>query len=610
MTVMQAAPRSQRTSLDAFLSLVSGSLLQEEVPEEQRSVITFATLGRGNDTDNENDCDNHNHRGHHDHGSDKNLKQIDQPHDKKKMKKKLPGFNQLEQETTNKKKKKSERHKLSHKEHRNGRTSRLLQLQDAPISTNHPGITTSTTSMNISNTSSGTTKSLGSNQTLMKESTIQTLDRPSTTSSPSVPLHTLPATTTQFREEIMAQTATCTKVSTFASTSLGDHRTKAAITNPEEGQCVKQLNGTLTLQKEPSIPRKHSSKKYLKASANQPTLSDHTSLSIKSLSTITGGLNDESSITPSMADNTKMMARKEQEKQRKQQQQHQVPPANNNQEHSLHMTKDNHNRSMHQGNNQNFSTGSVPLNQLKNEAPKALSARASLSDHLSNSIRSLTAMGGALNDESSITPSLADNSKMMASKDQDKRKKRRQWRKSQIKNTHDAIEVHPQITPPEPVDVATTKVCVKSIAKQSSTLSASSHVSFSTVKFREYNLVVGDNPSCSDCLPVSLGWDHGPEVSISIDDFENDRELFKQKPDTTGNDNRCQQLKWHERRELLIGVFGYTEQELRKQEKAFAEANGRARKSRLRITKDWFLRSKGRGQPFVPTKKQPSLVVD
>ena len=219
-------------------------------------------------------------------------------------------------------------------------------------------------------------------------------------------------------------------------------------------------------------------------------------------------------------------------------------------------------------------------------------------------------MSGALNDESSITPSLADNTKMMAGKDQDKRKKRRQWRKSLIKNTHDAIEVHPKAPLHEPFDIATTMECANSIAMQSTTLSASSHVSFSTVKFREYNLIVGDNPSCSDCLPVSLGWDHGPEVSISIDDFEKDRELFKQKPDTSGNDNRCQQWKWHERRELLIGVFGYTEQELRKQEKIFAEANGRARKSRLRITKDWFMRSKGRGQPFLSTKKQSSFVVD
>ena len=121
MTGMQPASRSQRTSLDAFLSLVNGSLLQEEVPEEHRSVISFATLARGNDIDYDNNNSNN-------HGSDKNQQQIDHTHDKKKMKKKLPPLIQLEQETTTKKKKKSERHKVSHKEHRNGRTSQLFQL--------------------------------------------------------------------------------------------------------------------------------------------------------------------------------------------------------------------------------------------------------------------------------------------------------------------------------------------------------------------------------------------------------------------------------------------------------------------------------------------------
>jgi len=46
-------------------------------------------------------------------------------------------------------------------------------------------------------------------------------------------------------------------------------------------------------------------------------------------------------------------------------------------------------------------------------------------------------------------------------------------------------------------------------------------VSFSAVTVRQYDLVLGDNPSCR--FPLSLGWNHNQEETVNVDSFEEQR---------------------------------------------------------------------------------------
>ena len=46
-------------------------------------------------------------------------------------------------------------------------------------------------------------------------------------------------------------------------------------------------------------------------------------------------------------------------------------------------------------------------------------------------------------------------------------------------------------------------------------------VSFADVNIREYERILGDNPSCTSGPPISLGWRYSPEpIKLSVDDFE------------------------------------------------------------------------------------------
>jgi len=46
------------------------------------------------------------------------------------------------------------------------------------------------------------------------------------------------------------------------------------------------------------------------------------------------------------------------------------------------------------------------------------------------------------------------------------------------------------------------------------------HVSFTALSIREYDLILGDNPSCTEGPPLSLSWQHGDEFVLDINDYE------------------------------------------------------------------------------------------
>ena len=92
------------------------------------------------------------------------------------------------------------------------------------------------------------------------------------------------------------------------------------------------------------------------------------------------------------------------------------------------------------------------------------------------------------------------------------------------------------------------------------------HVFFEKVFIREYNLTVGDNPSCTDSLPIMLDWDHGPVRIWAIDDYEKVKLMFPIPDDAEGMARR---LSFDERRQLLIDVADYNDRKIRYEERAY-----------------------------------------
>jgi len=52
-------------------------------------------------------------------------------------------------------------------------------------------------------------------------------------------------------------------------------------------------------------------------------------------------------------------------------------------------------------------------------------------------------------------------------------------------------------------------------------------VGFQTVQVREYERVIGDNPSCSNGAPISIGWRHVSEHSHTMDEYERKRAPYR-----------------------------------------------------------------------------------
>jgi len=69
-------------------------------------------------------------------------------------------------------------------------------------------------------------------------------------------------------------------------------------------------------------------------------------------------------------------------------------------------------------------------------------------------------------------------------------------------------------------------------------------VSFHSISVREYNIAMGDNPSCSYGIPISLGWEYQQHDTVPLSSI-----LTEEKQTTNGNNNFI--LSYHVRRQLL-----------------------------------------------------------
>lgn len=81
-------------------------------------------------------------------------------------------------------------------------------------------------------------------------------------------------------------------------------------------------------------------------------------------------------------------------------------------------------------------------------------------------------------------------------------------------------------------------------------------VSFSNLQIREYDVALGDNPSCSFGPPVSLGWDYQDAEVVPLEKYERARSnKFPRR--------KSFMLSYNVRKYLLLKTAGYTKAELR-----------------------------------------------
>jgi hypothetical protein len=82
-------------------------------------------------------------------------------------------------------------------------------------------------------------------------------------------------------------------------------------------------------------------------------------------------------------------------------------------------------------------------------------------------------------------------------------------------------------------------------------------IDFSTVEVRQYERILGDNPSCSSGAPVSIGWKFFQErtLCLSVDEYEYYHGHFR---------DECDMVLDRQERETLLYELGYSEKDLAK----------------------------------------------
>ena len=79
-------------------------------------------------------------------------------------------------------------------------------------------------------------------------------------------------------------------------------------------------------------------------------------------------------------------------------------------------------------------------------------------------------------------------------------------------------------------------------------------VTFDSINIREYDVILGDNPACSDGPPLSLDWTFTESTSSTIDDYEEVRGYKRHR--------KFLYLSAITRRNLLINRLGYSRSEV------------------------------------------------
>mmetsp|Transcript_9670 Transcript_9670/g.22210 ORF Transcript_9670/g.22210 Transcript_9670/m.22210 type:complete len:205 (+) Transcript_9670:91-705(+) len=112
---------------------------------------------------------------------------------------------------------------------------------------------------------------------------------------------------------------------------------------------------------------------------------------------------------------------------------------------------------------------------------------------------------------------------------------------------------HPSLSPPHPESAPLLRSSILKLEADSRrNVVTTRGVSFDSVDIRSYDRCVGDNPSCSNGAPLSLGWNYS-ESSIDLDEYEMERSSLRTRPELVGKAQRFNILihEWDiEEREL------------------------------------------------------------
>ena len=81
-------------------------------------------------------------------------------------------------------------------------------------------------------------------------------------------------------------------------------------------------------------------------------------------------------------------------------------------------------------------------------------------------------------------------------------------------------------------------------------------VSFTTISIREYKMTVGDHPCCQYGPPTSLDWEYEEVYDSSLDEYEATRSPRRKHSGMV--------LYYRKRTSILMAVYGFTEDELRR----------------------------------------------
>lgn len=108
------------------------------------------------------------------------------------------------------------------------------------------------------------------------------------------------------------------------------------------------------------------------------------------------------------------------------------------------------------------------------------------------------------------------------------------------------------------------KSSLKSLDGSSARRLGNNSVRFSSVAIRDYSVCIGDNPSVSRGIPISLGWDYDQEQSYDINKFEDGR--FEERRDS-------EELKLPSlERVQMLKRMGYSRGEIKDQTKEVQKA--------------------------------------
>ncbi|EJK52495.1 hypothetical protein THAOC_28218 [Thalassiosira oceanica] len=102
-------------------------------------------------------------------------------------------------------------------------------------------------------------------------------------------------------------------------------------------------------------------------------------------------------------------------------------------------------------------------------------------------------------------------------------------------------------------------------------------VQFDKISIREYPVILGDSPSTSRGVPISIGWEYGPECTVDLDAYETTRVIGGVCERRTKSELRVPSKK----REEMLGHAGFSKKDMRDAAKILI-ADKKERRSSLR----------------------------